>query len=404
MLGNFLEEERQVQKSAEFSRIYMSMTTNMYMDDLSRINSSYMHAVIHILSEFYANHSNQELRRELTSRYVQAVAGENFISDFEALFKKVQAGVDQLVEICKVPARITSLCEQIKYNEVVIAVEKNNFEYCPTCNRKMDVNAAQSQLQCPICGYVTRLLGVVFEDYQFYNQDSQKTKHGQYVPSRHYKFWRERIHAKEKWNPSPEAIEKIRRAILADGLQPMDVTYPMMRKILKECNLTTYNDHTSFLIKKLSDGRRAPPEFTFDEDSRIEKKYNLVMDLYENIKDPDINLNKSYYPYFYYKICEEEFADDPAKLDILNWIHLQSEETVIKNDMLYKKICESSDGNLTYNPTKIWKYLYQVDTTGQASPNVVFDTICFTDRWQRGWHSRRHFCQRHIYHFGQRYN
>jgi hypothetical protein len=41
-------------------------------------------------------------------------------------------------------------------------------------------------------------------------------------------------------------------------------------------------------------------------------------------KDP----NRPYYPYFIYKIAEDEFKDNPEKLKILDYIHMKSEDTI----------------------------------------------------------------------------
>jgi hypothetical protein len=46
--------------------------------------------------------------------------------------------------------------------------------------------------------------------------------------------------------------------------------------------------------------------------------------------------NKPYYPYFIYKILEEMFKDNAEKSRLLDYIHLQSRETVIKNDKYYQ--------------------------------------------------------------------
>ncbi len=80
-------------------------------------------------------------------------------------------------------------------------------------------------------------------------------------------------------------------------------------------------------------------------------RFNKAMRLYDIVVPG--GGNKPYYPYFIYKIMEYEFRNKPEKLRLLDFIHLQSRETVIKNDKLFKRMCELADKNdgLVYEPT-----------------------------------------------------
>jgi hypothetical protein len=75
------------------------------------------------------------------------------------------------------------------------------------------------------------------------------------------------------------------------------------------------------------------------------------MSLYEQVATE--GGNKPYYPYFIYKLYEDEFKDDPAKLRILEYIHLQSKDTVTKNDIIYRSIAELAppEDGIVYRPT-----------------------------------------------------
>ena len=84
--------------------------------------------------------------------------------------------------------------------------------------------------------------------------------------------------------------------------------------------------NTPQTIGDLIDAARINPEETFDRQ------------------------NKPYYPYFIYKILENMFCKS-SKIRILECIHLQSRETVIDNDLIYEKICDSSNGEFTFKPT-----------------------------------------------------
>jgi len=66
------------------------------------------------------------------------------------------------------------------------------YEMC-ICVTKMDIDPIASTLICKNCGIIKELYGTVFEDEQFYYQEGQRTKHGTYDPSKHCRFWVERI-------------------------------------------------------------------------------------------------------------------------------------------------------------------------------------------------------------------
>ena len=65
--------------------------------------------------------------------------------------------------------------------------------------------------------------------------------------------------------------------------------------------------------------------------------------IYNRIK-PDNKPNCPYHPYFIYKIIEQLLKDPSDQRrcsEILQSIHLQSRDTLIDNDNIWKPICES---------------------------------------------------------------
>jgi hypothetical protein len=132
-----------------------------------------------------------------------------------------------------------------------------------------------------------------------------------------------------------------------------------MREVLKEAKLTQYNDNCSKLIKNITG--RAPPQPDCQALRRFCVKFNKIVDLLDLVKDPDNN--RPYYPFFIYKIIEDEAINlskrnqnKSAKelYKLLSYIHLQSDDTIKKNDNTYKQICEISIDvdELTYRPTE----------------------------------------------------
>jgi hypothetical protein len=123
-----------------------------------------------------------------------------------------------------------------------------------------------------------------------------------------------------------------------------------MRKILKDpsVKLTCLYDNTPLLVKTF--GGEPPPTLSYSERRIVSIKFNKLMELYNEIVPCG---NNPYYPYFIYKILERLFPQGHEKRCILDYIHLQSRDTVIKNDNIYKEICKLSnpEDELVYVPT-----------------------------------------------------
>ena len=74
----------------------------------------------------------------------------------------------------------------------------------------MSIDSYLSAMVCEKCGMINEMLGTVFEDDQFYYQEGNRSKHGTYDPSKHCKFWVERIQARENTEIPSEIIEIIK--------------------------------------------------------------------------------------------------------------------------------------------------------------------------------------------------
>jgi len=198
---------------------------------------------------------------------------------------------------------------------------------------------------------INEMLGTVFEDDQFYYQEGNRSKHGTYDPSKHCKFWVERIQARENTEIPSEIIEIIKKYIKRDKIQnKKHITCTLIRKFLRQSHNSKYNEHVP-LIRKLITGI-IPPQLSEYELQLINLYFDKVIFIFENIK-PDNKTNCPYHPYFIYKIIDQIIKDENninRKSQILSCIHLQSWETLICNDILWKNICEQIP-EFVYKPT-----------------------------------------------------
>ena len=237
-----------------------------------------------------------------------------------------------------------------KYNKTKIQddVEEISYDFCK-CGEKMTIQSNTSEFLCTKCGIINTLVGTVFEDYQFYNQEGSRYKHASYEPSRHCKFWIDRIQAKESTNIPQDVILKIEDCIKRDKIRlKRNITIEQFRKYLKDTKLSKYNDHLP-LIKKMITGI-VPPQLNHNEEQLLFNYFDKAVKTYNIIKESTKN-NNIYYPFLIWKILEIIIQDRQRLKKLLDCIHLQGNNTLIENDRVWKLICERHD-EFMYKPTE----------------------------------------------------
>ncbi len=240
------------------------------------------------------------------------------------------------------------------FNKIKLSYELDeiNYDICE-CSNRMIVQPNTSELICIKCGAVQMLLGSVIEDIHFFSQEGNRYRHGSYDPSRHCKFWIERIQAKENTYINPDSIAKIEKCIKRDKITNLkNISIKQFRLYLKQTNLSRLNDHIP-LIKKIITGY-IPPQLTYGELHTLFNYFDKATKTYEIIK-PSGKKNSLYYPFLIYKILELIISDIEKREGLLNCIHLQSYETLIDNDKIWKEICKSNDC-FEYKPTNKCSY------------------------------------------------
>jgi len=352
-------------KYIEAENLLTEIHCNLLIDELETAENNYSLSVVDIMNNYYLSPFDES---KITQDYYRVIASENYYGKINSILEKIASAIDILYKI--LAQHILNKKETREYEnqlevfsgritsainiEISSATEKRNYEVCK-CGSRMSVVPELSELVCqhPMCGKTKKIVGAVFRDDQFYPQEGQKTKHGGYDELRHYKFWTERLQALETATFKESEIDKINYVIDRDGYsRESELNCEIMRDILKDpaVSLTTLNDHAPLLVKIC--GGKPPPQFNFQENKILEASFVQVMKLYDKI-NPDGG-NKPYYPYFIYKLVEFLFADNNEKLRLLDYIHLQSRETVIKNDLWWEMICaetRDTDYELIYIPT-----------------------------------------------------
>lgn len=353
---------------------------NLYALDFDQLESEYSLSVIRVLTDYYGG---TKISPDTEEKFYKIITSDNFVSRIDEYIGKLRAIIGILIiEINRSTMVIKSVTskktitdltvpliaincthvvnagsalgltvDKIKRNidsaaNITVHIEHKKVAYdmC-ICGHRMHVNPAQSELVCTNseCSAVRKLEGTAAEDMETGDISGNKQKHADYSPNRHFKFWIERIQAKEKKSFTDDETGNIKRVIRRDGYDIMTVY--IMRDILKELKMTSYNDHAALLMKLVTGV--SPPALSSDSLQKVSMKFSKIIDILETIKDPDGN--RPYYPYFIFKVLEDEALISHAYGNILlckqyrrlmGYIHLQSDDTVRKNDMLFKQICD----------------------------------------------------------------
>lgn len=325
------------------------------------------YATYYNLPSYIAGYAPQALRKEarqpktapsfITSSlcmslntFRQFVVRSNVMEDMDALVRSSE----HFMTAYKLPAcpqlrkLFTSSLSKYKAYGVDHRVDEDTYDVCE-CGTKMVIQSNSSEMMCLRCGMMTSLIGSVTEESQLFAQEGNRVAHGSYDPSRHCKFWIERIQAKES-TVIPEAhINKIKESIRKDRIANLkNISVKQFRMYLKQNELSKLNDHIP-LIKKIITGY-IPPQLTHMEMQLLFIYFDKATKTYEAIK-PNNKKNSLYYPFLIYKILDIIVADEAKKRGLLSSIHLQSYETLVENDTIWQQICNENTC-FEYRPTQ----------------------------------------------------
>ena len=236
------------------------------------------------------------------------------------------------------------------------ATHGEQYNICSECRMEMVVNSETSELTCAGCGKVRELIGTVFDDAQFYNQEGQKAKSGSFNPNRHFRFWMDRILAREpeeelgdKDDPDNTYGERLLEQLL--GIVRRDrkilrfITVDSVRAMLKEAGRTDLNKNVPLIMRRLTGvGPPQLPEFICQ---RVEKLFSKAIEIGERVR-PAGRTNRNYYPYYIYKILDAILPEETDTSDtsessehrrVLYYIYMQGQDTLDKNDREWEEIC-----------------------------------------------------------------
>ncbi len=240
-------------------------------------------------------------------------------------------------------------------------ITRIEYEKCAECNAEMVIDPDHSELRCLHCSAIRELDGTAFDDAQFYSQEGQKAKSGTFNPNRHFQFWWMHILAREPEeelgdpndpddNYGEKLLENLRTIVRRDRKILRFLNVDDMRAMLRELEKTGLNKDVPLLLKKLTGvGPPSPPDSL---GMKVEKLFSKAIDIGERLRPAD-RTNRNYYPFYIMKILDCILPENDENRRIIYYIYLQSDDTIVKDDIEWKEICaemDPSDG-IVYKPT-----------------------------------------------------
>jgi hypothetical protein len=328
-----------------------------HIDELSSVKESYIFDTVSIITDY---HNCYEKLMQVKEILTKKIAGpetptksslevrlkliySNYIKTCNSI--NISGKLSRVYDFCKKIEKNYMVDEPIikelfnKYDQAIIdeSYDDKIDDACKKCESRYYIDEKLCEFICYNCGHTEKMNGEVFNDEQFIYQEGQRTRHGKYDPTKHCKFWVDRIQARENIDIPEDIILSIKKCIWRDKIYVDSITCEIIRGYLKQLRLTQYNNYVPLIKKKIT--CKEPAQFNERELKSLFMYFSLVIQIFNKIKPPDKS-NCPYHPFFIYKIVEQIVPNSKRKDEILSCIHLQSRETLIENDNIWFQICK----------------------------------------------------------------
>lgn len=238
---------------------------------------------------------------------------------------------------------INELMRRYEFYTLDDSVEKGTDHICQRCNIPYFLDEKMSEFNCSRCGITEPLYGEVFSDDQIMFHEGARVRNSSYAPTKRCKEWIDRIQARETDSLPEELINSIKILIKRDKVFFENINYKLIRGYLSELKMSKYNDNIPSIKKRIT--QKDPPQFTDTELRQIHMYFSRVMQILGKINTDKKNC--SHHQFFIYKIVEQIMThprDHGRRRGILANIHLQSKQTLVRNDEIWAEVCEHIQG------------------------------------------------------------
>jgi len=325
----------------------------------SRIDSDYYEEQVAEYAGLYLNYvlstasaSSGLEDPDRRDRAIEALSGvyakNDFYLELDSIMEKIRpapASIDlpraKRAEVSRLFAQLDSI------HRPVAAVDMVSYDICEDCNKRMTLDSNRSELNCQGCGTLRELPGMIFDEIQFYSQEGQKAKSGSFSQNRHCRKHVTHILAMEsdaeigdRKNPADSSGEKLleslhelvrRRSKLLRLLTVYDT-----RELLRDVGRSDLNINVPLIMKRLTGV--GPPCIGGETFNKAIVYVTQAVEIGETIR-PSTRSNSNYYAYYFYKVFDCLCPELPERR-VLYYIYLQGEDTLRRDDEMWKQIVE----------------------------------------------------------------
>ena len=324
---------------------------------LKKLRDIFVLSTMNYMSEFYEymEKTNNKQCSQISDKFIFYINSNNIENKLNDIKNKILLIISKF-EKDKLEHYTLIEIQLNKFDNINIKIFslKNEKISCDNCKNDLQIPNDSNEVICDKCGLFIKLYNVYHNNL---NNSINFNKINSYIPTKHCREWINRIQAKEKIRIPNTVINKIKKYLKENNINYRRyISYYDMRTILSILNLSKYNENIP-LIKKIITGKK-PCQLTQIEEEKICYYFRKVSNIYLKIK-PSSKTNVPYHPYLILKIIEQIMNSSIRKRQILSNIYLQSRETIIDKDKLWKKICNYIN-EFKYIPTNKLSYQFTI--------------------------------------------
>jgi hypothetical protein len=210
---------------------------------------------------------------------------------------------------------------------------------CPLCLGKLILKNVDSLLICEECGYTDSI--IINSEKVSYKDPPRESSYFAYKRINHFNEWLAQFQAKETTDIPEEVYKGILKELRKNNfLKLEDISYKIMREILKKLKYNKYYEHIPHIINIIN-GQKAPI-LTRQYEDQLRIMFKEIQTPFM-VHCPENRKNFLSYSYVLHKFCELLELDHL----LIYFPLLKSREKLQQQDIIWQKICR----------TLLWEYI-----------------------------------------------
>ena len=245
-------------------------------------------------------------------------------------FKHIEPDEDDVKQETNI---INTYMSNIDENFLSMEDEQIRVDKCRLCNSTMMYKMINSELICEKCGFTEKI--IINSEKTSYKDPPRESSYFAYKRINHFNEWLAQFQAKETTDIPEEVYTGIIFELKKNKFFNInDITYKMVREILKKLKYNKYYEHIPHIINILN-GKRAPI-LTRQYEDQLRMMFKEIQTPFM-LHCPVNRKNFLSYSYVLHKFCQLLELDDL----LVYFPLLKSREKLQQQDKIWEKICIS---------------------------------------------------------------